>query len=495
MDTDASTPTPAERLPARFETTTFAADARELPDDTPARLAGRVVLWRQFGGLCFGHVLDGTGTVQFSIKRDELGDEAFDHWNKEIGVGDFVGLGGVMYTTRKGEKTLGATEIVILQRAQRQMPDKWAGIASPEVRYRKRYLDLIANQESRERFRTRFAIIQRIRSFLEANRFVEVETPILQDAAAGAAARPFITHHNALDQDFYLRISPETYLKRVVAGSFDRVFEIGRNFRNEGTDPSHLQEFTMLEWYAAYWDFRDNMRFVRELILAVLDDVIGSRVVEFQGVALDFDGDWPELDFRDEVQRRTGIDLRALTTLDALKPAVAALDLDVDVNDFHSWASLVDALYKRTVRPHLIQPCFVTNQPTELVPLARRNDDDPTQLDMFQVVVNEWEIVKAYSELVDPVDQLARLQEQVALREAGDDETMMLEEDFIECMEYGMPPMSGLGLGIDRFVALLTDAPNLRDVVLFPSMRRVVGDTVDHDGETDASETIEADPA
>lgn len=475
MDTDADTPEPAQPLSSRFETTTFAADARELPDDVAARLAGRVVLWRQFGGLCFGHVLDGTGTVQFSIKRDELGDEAFDRWNKEIGVGDFIGLGGVMYTTRKGEKTLGATEIVILQRAQRQMPDKWAGISSPEVRYRKRYLDLLANPASRERFRTRFAIVARIRAFLEANRFVEVETPILQEAAAGAAARPFVTHHHALDQDFYLRISPETYLKRVVAGSFDRVFEIGRNFRNEGTDPSHLQEFTMLEWYAAYWDFRDNMDFIKELILTVLDEVLGSRVVEFQGVALDFDGEWPEIDFRDEVQRRTGIDLRVLRTLEELKAAVTELNLDIDVDGVHSWASLVDSLYKRTVRPYLIQPCFVTNHPTELVPLARRNDDDPSQLDMFQVVVNEWEIVKAYSELVDPVDQLARLQEQVVMREAGDDETMMLEEDFIECMEYGMPPMSGLGLGIDRFVALLTDAPNLRDVVLFPAMRRAEG--------------------
>lgn len=468
-------------LPSKYATTTFAADARELPDDTPARLAGRVVLWRQFGGLSFGHVLDGTGRVQFSIKRDELGDEAFDHWNGTIGVGDFVGLDGVMYTTRKGEKTLGATSLAILGRAQRQMPDKWAGISNAEVRYRKRYLDLLANADSRERFRTRFAVIRRIREFLEAHRFVEVETPILQEAAAGAAARPFVTHHNALDEDFFLRISPETYLKRVVAGSFDRVFELGRNFRNEGTDPSHLQEFTMLEWYAAYWDFRDNMAFVRELVLAVLDDVLGTRQVEYQGVTLDFDAEWPELDFRDEVHRRTGIDLRAVRELDALRAAVKGLDLDLDVADFHSWASLVDALYKRTVRPHLVQPCFVVNHPTELVPLARRNDDDPTQLDMFQVVVNTWEIVKAYSELVDPVDQRARLEEQMELRAAGDDETMMLEEDFIECMEYGMPPMSGLGLGIDRFVALLTDAPNLRDVVLFPAMRRLDADTEERD--------------
>ena len=294
---------------------------------------------------------------------------------------------------------------------------------------------------------------------------------MLQAAASGAAARPFSTHHNALDRDFYLRISPETYLKRVVAGGFDRVYEIGRNFRNEGIDTSHLQEFTMLEWYAAYWDYTDNMTAVRELIVAALEEVTRSTTVEFDGVTLDFGAEWPVIDYRTAVRDATGIDLAVVRDVDTLKAEIAGRGIADDLGDTVSYGALVDLLYKRTVRPSLVQPCFLVHHPAELVPLARRNDDDPSVLDMFQVVVAGWEIVKAYSELVDPVEQEERLLEQVRLREAGDDETMMMEDDFIEAMRHGMPPMSGLGLGIDRFVALATGAPTLRDVVLFPLLR------------------------
>jgi len=363
------------------------------------------------------------------------------------------------------------SDLQLLSRAFRPMPDKWSGVHDTEIKYRKRYLDLVANPDSRARFLVRTKVIAGIRRFLDDHGFIEVETPILQAAASGAAARPFSTHHNALDKDFFLRISPETYLKRVIAGSFDRVYELGRNFRNEGIDSSHLQEFTMLEWYAAYWDYRDNMRFVQELVQTVLDDVRGSRTVTLQGTELDFDGDWPVVDYREAVNEHTGIDLVAIRDVDELKLAIKAAGLGDDLDDTVSYAALVDLLYKRTVRPRLIQPCFLVHHPAELVPLARRSDDDGTRLDMFQVVVNGWEIVKAYSELIDPFEQRSRLEEQVELRAQGDDETMMMEDDFIECMEYGMPPMSGLGLGIDRFVALITDAPTLRDVVLFPQMR------------------------
>ncbi|MBL7495066.1 lysine--tRNA ligase [Frankia sp. CNm7] len=467
---DESTP----RMPrSGYQTDTVAAAVQTTPDGTPARIAGRLVLWRRMGGLVFGHIQDRSGRVQISLARNDLGEETFKAWHSSARVGDFVGVTGTVYTTRKGERTVAASDFTVLNRAVRALPDKWHGVADVETRYRRRYLDLLANPESRERFQIRSRVISRIRRFLDEADFLEVETPILTDAASGAAARPFITRHNALGEDFYLRISPETYLKRVVAGSFDRVYEIGRNFRNEGIDPSHLQEFTMLEWYAAYWDYRDNMNVVRELIRAVLDDVVGSRAVTYEGVKLDFGADWPVLDYREEVQRRTGVDLRVVRDFETLKEKCAAFGLDV--TKAVSYAGLVDLLYKKTVRPELVQPCFLVGHPVELVPLARRNDEDPTRLDMFQVVVNGWEIVKAYSELVDPVDQRARLEEQAELRAAGDDETMMLEEDFIEAMEYGMPPMSGLGLGIDRFVALLTDAPTLRDVVLFPSMRGAKG--------------------
>lgn len=448
-----------------------AASVQDAPEGSNVRLAGRVVLWRRMGGLIFGHLQDRSGRVQISLSRDELGADVFTEWSRAVKIGDFVGVTGSPYTTRRGERTVAVSELTVLNRTVRALPDKWQGLSNVEARYRRRYLDLLVNADSRERFQTRARIIRRIRRFLDDSDFLEVETPTLQEAASGAAARPFVTRHNALGEDFYLRISPETFLKRVVVGSLDRVYELGRNFRNEGMDASHLQEFTMLEWYAAYWDYRDNMTFVRELILTVLDEVLGTRAVTYDGVKLDFGADWPELDYRTEIARRTGIDLTVVRDLPALREQVAGLGLDVE--DAVSYAGLVDLLYKKTVRPALVQPCFLVHHPAELVPLARRSDEDPTRLDMFQVVVNGWEIVKAYSELIDPVEQRRRLEEQAELREAGDDETMMMEEDFIEAMEYGMPPMSGLGLGIDRFVALLTDAPTLREVVLFPAMRGI----------------------
>ncbi len=459
----------------RYAVDTRAVDAPAKDDEETISMAGRVVLWRDMGGLTFGQIQDQSGRVQVSLQKKELGAEVYKPWAKGVSIGDYIGVRGHMWTTNKGERTLAASELTVLSRNFRPMPDKWAGVADTEIKYRKRYLDLLANPESRERFRTRTKVISGIRRFLDDHDFIEVETPMLQGAASGAAARPFSTHHNALDRDFFLRISPETYLKRVVAGSFDRVYELGRNFRNEGIDSSHLQEFTMLEWYAAYWDYRDNMAFTQELVQHLLDTVRGSRVVTLQGVDLDFDGDWPVIDYRDAVREQTGIDLHTIRDVDELKVAIKAAGLGDDLDDTVSYAALVDLLYKRTVRPTLIQPCFLVHHPAELVPLARRSDEDGTRLDMFQVVVNGWEIVKAYSELIDPFEQRARLEEQVELRAQGDDETMMMEDDFIECMEYGMPPMSGLGLGIDRFVALITDAPTLRDVVLFPLMRDEAG--------------------
>ena len=446
----------------------IAADGPPPPTD---RVAGRVMLWRHMGKRLFGTLQDGSGRLQVSLFRDEMDPDVYRQLAKGVRLGDFIGVEGYRYITGKGEPTLGAREVTVLQRALEPMPDKWAGVVDTDLRYRKRYLDLLGNPESRRRFEVRSRLVTHIRRWLDDRGFVEVETPMLQAAASGAAARPFSTHHNALDRDFYLRISPETYLKRVVAGGFDRVYEIGRNFRNEGIDSSHLQEFTMLEWYAAYWDYTDNMAAVRDLIVSALEAVVGSTVVEVDGVEVDFGAEWPVIDYRTAVAEATGIDLAAVRDVDALKSAITSRGIADDLDDAPSYAALVDLLYKRTVRPSLVQPCFLVHHPAELVPLARRSDDDPTVLDMFQVVVAGWEIVKAYSELVDPVEQEERLLEQVRMREAGDDETMMMEDDFIEAMRHGMPPMSGLGLGIDRFVALATGAPTLRDVVLFPLLR------------------------
>jgi len=474
---------PAREAPASgYPVDTLAEKAKDLPDGATVQMAGRLMLWRRFGGIAFGHLQDRSGRLQIAVQRAVVPKERFAEWTKGLRVGDFVGVTGKMWTTDKGERTVSVEDLTVLNRSMSSLPDKWHGMSNPEARARKRYLDLLVNDVSRKRFLTRTEIVRRIRRFLDDQDFLEVETPILSGAASGAAARPFITHHNALDEDLFLRISPETYLKRLVAGGLDRVYEIGRNFRNEGIDTSHLQEFTMLEWYAAYWDYRDNMTAIREMFQAVLDDVIGSRVIEYDGVQLNFDGEWPELDYREEVQKATGVDLRVVRDLESLRAALKGGQHEE--LDSPSYAGLVDMLYKKTVRPTLIQPCFLVGHPVELVPLARRSDEDPSRLDMFQVVANSWELVKAYSELVDPVDQRERLEEQARMRTAGDDETMMLEEDFIEAMEHGMPPMSGLGLGIDRFTALLTNATTLRDVVYFPQLRRHEGQ--DEPAETDA---------
>lgn len=470
----AQTTQPERGAPAsRYPVDTLAKQAQELPDGTTVTVAGRLMLWRRFGGIAFGTLQDRSGRVQIAVQRAVVPPEKFKEWTKGLRIGDFVGVTGTMWTTDKGEHTVSVKDLTVLNSAVLSLPDKWHGISNPAVRARKRYLDLLVNPESRERLATRSRIIQRIRKFLDDQDFLEVETPILQAAASGAAARPFSTHHNAIDEDLFLRIAPETYLKRLVAGGLDRVYELGRAFRNEGMDSSHLPEFTILEWYAAYWDYQDNMVAIRDLMHAVLDDVIGTRVITYDGTELNFDGDWPVIDYRDAVREATGIDLREVRDLPALRSALKDKNLNLDGP---SYAALVDLLYKRTVRPNLIQPCFLVGHPVELVPLARRNDDDPSKLDMFQVVANSWELVKAYSELVDPVDQRARLEEQATLREAGDDETMMLEEDFLEAMEYGMPPMSGLGLGIDRFTAFLTNAQTLRDVVYFPALRSHEGE-------------------
>lgn len=487
--------------PGRYETSGSLAEVRARIDADPVthddieadpdaagteRVAGRVMLWRHMGKRLFGTLQDGTGRLQVSLFRDDMDPDTYRALAKGVRMGDFIGVDGYRYTTAKGEPTLGARSVTVLQRALEPMPDKWSGVHDTDLRYRKRYLDLLVNHESRQRFQVRSAMISFIRRWLDDHGFMEVETPMLTPAASGAAARPFSTHHNALDRDFFLRISPETYLKRVVAGGFDRVYEIGRNFRNEGIDASHLQEFTMLEWYAAYWDYTDNMSAIAELLTATLVATTGATTVDHDGVVLDFGGQWPVYDYRTLVRDATGIDLSEVRDVDTLKAEITSRNIADDLGDTVSYGALVDLLYKRTVRPSLVQPCFLIHHPAELVPLARRNDDDPSVLDMFQVVVAGWEIVKAYSELVDPVEQEQRLLEQVALREAGDDETMMMEDDFIEAMRHGMPPMSGLGLGIDRLVALATGAPTLRDVVLFPLLREAPRDTTDDtDDDTD----------
>jgi lysyl-tRNA synthetase class 2 len=329
------------------------------------------------------------------------------------------------------------------------------------------------NQDTMERFRLRSRVVRAIRKFLESHQFEEVETPVLQTKASGATARPFFSHHNALDMPVTLRIAPETWLKRLIVGGMDRVYEFARCFRNEGMDPSHLQDFTMLEFYAAWWNYEDNMRFTEKLIQSVVQEINGSLTLELKGRTVDFSGSWPRVSFRDLLLKDAGIDI----TVDNTAPKLLARMKDQGIFlegvpvETLGFGNLVDQLYKKVSRPKLLGPMFLVEHPIELSPLARRNDKDETLTDRFQVVVRSWEIVNAYSELVDPIDQRQRLDSQASLKEAGDLEAMELDEEYLLAMEYGMPPISGFGMGIDRLVCLLTNQDNLRDVVLFPLMK------------------------
>ncbi|RME73429.1 MAG: lysine--tRNA ligase [Planctomycetota bacterium] len=450
------------------------------PEDSPVlRIAGRVVALRAMGRLSFGHLQDHTGRLQFALNQRVLGKGACKRFLKRVDLADHVGLEGRFLRTRRGEITLNVTGWRMLSKALRPLPAKWHGLHDQETRWRQRYLDLIVNPETRERFRVRGEVVRALRRYLEANDFVEVETPVLAPTASGALARPFVSHHNALDMEVYLRIAPETYLKRLIVGGYDRVFEMARCFRNEGMDPSHLQEFTMLEWYAAYWNYEDNMRFTEALVRHTIEQVCGSLQVQFAGEPVDFGGEWPRRSLRELILEDAGIDIDACPDAESLRAAIAerGIDLERPAEEIARLGrgNLIDRLYKVVSRRKIRGPLFLVGHPADLSPLARRSDDDPGRADRFQLVVCGWEIVNAYSELIDPLEQRRRLEEQAAARAAGDEEAMAAEEDYLVAMEHGMPPVSGFGMGIDRFCALLTGAENLRDVVFFPLMRPLAG--------------------
>lgn len=459
--------------PERFISTHTLADAATLPDATSnVKIAGRIVGLRKMGKLTFAHLQDLEGRVQIALKRDTLGD-AYNLFHKIIDIGDFVGVSGEMFTTKTGEKTLLTEEYVFLGKALRELPEKWHGLSDIELRYRQRYLDLITNPESRRIALLRSRLTRAIREFLDGQGFIEVETPVLTNQASGALARPFETHHNALDIDVYLRIAPETYLKRLVVGGFNHVYEIARNFRNEGISPVHLQDFTMIEGYSAYWNYEDNMRLMRAMILHVLEHVFGTYEIQIGEHLIDFSQPWPTVTFRELLLRDADIDINNYPDGPSLLAAVRAKGIHLEHENLAALGkgNLIDVLYKKVSRPKIIAPTFLTAHPIELSPLARRNDQDGSIADRFQLLVNGAEIINAYSELVDPLDQRQRLEEQASLRSQGDAEAMPLDNDYLRAMEYGMPPISGWGMGIDRLLQVLLDLPNIRDGVLFPLMR------------------------
>jgi lysyl-tRNA synthetase class 2 len=458
----------------RFERSHRLHEAAVLADGTgPVSVAGRIVSLRYFGKLAFGHLYDLEGKLQFALQKNKLG-EKFDLFKNAVDIGDFVGLTGTMITTKTGEKTVDVDGFTFLSKSLRPLPEKFHGLTDPELRLRRRYLDLITTQESRERFMKRTRIIKTIRDFLDGNGFLEIDTPVLSNKACGALARPFVTHNNALDIDVFMRIAPETYLKRAIAGGFDRVYEFARSFRNEGVDASHLPDFTLLEYYCAYWNYVDNMNFTEKLMKHLLTAVNGGLELTYENTKINFDGSWPRYSFREVLLRDCGVDIDTFPERDGLMAEIdrqgIRFETDVEIKSAGR-GTLIDLLYKKVSRPKMIDPQFITHHPLDLSPLARKNDDNPLVVDRFQLVVNGWEVVNAYSELVDPIDQAERFKEQAAARAQGDTEAMEVDNDFVRCMEFGMPPISGWGMGVDRIVALLTNASTLRDVVLFPLLR------------------------
>ena len=466
--------------PERWERSHTLAEASSLEEGVSGvRVCGRIVSRRDFGKLTFFDIQDLHGRIQCSVQKDDLGAEVFGQFNKLVDIGDFVGIVGATYNTRIGQLTVRASEWQFLGKMLRPMPEKFHAISDQEIRYRRRYLDLISDADSRARFKMRRDFIRALREGLDAALFDEVETPVLQTKPSGALATPFETHHAALDIPVYMRIAPETYLKRCIVAGFDRVYEFARVFRNEGMDPSHLQDFTMLEYYAAYWNYVDNMDFTERLLRDVIERCTGSLVVSHAAGDIDFGGEWPRVSLSHLISEHAGIDIAAHETAESLKVAIKDQGIFLDDIDHLGRGALIDQLYKKTVRPRLKQPTFVTQHPVDLSPLARRNDDDGNITDRFQLVIHGWEVINAYSELVDPIDQRERLEEQARLHADGDDEAMVMEEDYLLAMEHGMPPISGWGMGIDRMVALLCGAENLRDVVLFPLLKPEVGDAID----------------
>lgn len=455
----------------RFERTHTLLQARALPTDTHVAVCGRLISKRIMGKLIFAHIYDIDATVQISISKGDA-EEAFMDFKNFVDTGDYIAVEGEMYTTHVGEVTVRVHKLTILSKALRPLPEKWHGISDVDLKYRQRYLDLIANEETRDVFKTRMKLLQSIRQYLFQNDFVEVETPILQNVACGAMAKPFITKHNALDKDYFLRIAPELYLKQVIAGGFDRVFELGKNFRNEGMDPSHLQEFTMLEWYASYWDFNDNIEFLTKMLQKIIMDIKGSLKITYQGQEFDF-SNFKKLNYTEELNKALGVNILEIKDAKELKEILMKDNSlnKAEIQGLPSLTAVVDFAFKKMIRVNIVEPTIVYNYPAFMIPLARRNDQDNRLIDMFQLIVNGWEIVKAYSELVNPITQRETFEEQMENRKNGDEEAMEIDENFLLAMEHGMPPMSGLGIGIDRFVSLLTDQPTLRDVILFPIMK------------------------
>ena len=459
----------------RFEVTDYAAEIRaqydHLDEDEEGGevcIAGRLMAIRGHGKASFSTLNDRTGNIQIYFKQDVLGEKKYKEEFKRLDIGDIIGIRGVVFKTRRGEVTVRVEDFDLLSKSLRPLPEKFHGLKDVDTRYRQRYLDLMVNYEVRDTFRKRAKIIRSIRSYLDERDFLEVETPVLSTIAGGAAARPFITHHNALDIDLYLRIATELSLKRLIVGGLDRVYEMGRIFRNEGMDVRHNPEFTSIEIYQAFGDYRDLMEITEGIVRRTAEDVLGTTKITYQGVEIDL-GTVRTVSMNDAVCEATGRDFLSCTTVDEAR--AMAKEIGVPFEERHGIGGILNAAFEEKVEETLIQPTFITGHPTEISPLAKRNPDDPRITDRFEFFVYGRELANGFTELNDPIDQEQRFIDQLAQREAGDAEAHVMDRDYVTALEYGLPPTGGLGIGIDRLVILLTDSPSIRDVLLFPTMK------------------------
>ena len=437
-------------------------------------LAGRMMSKRGMGKVTFCDLQDNTGRIQMYARGDELGEEVFETF-KKYDIGDIIGVEGEVFLTKRGEQSLRLTAVTLLSKSLIPLPEKFHGLTDKETRYRQRYVDLIVNPEVRRAFEIRSQFITYLRSFLDSRGYIEVDTPVLNTISGGASARPFVTHHNTLDMDMYMRIATELHLKRLIVGGMDRVYEVGRLFRNEGMDPKHNPEFTTVEWYQAYANYEDMMDMFEAMLSGAAQEILGTQQVSWLGHDLDLTPAWPRMTMAEAVKQYTGADFMACST-DAEAVAEAkklGVEFDGKKGKDATWGNLLYECFDRFVEEQLIQPVFITKHPVDVSPLAKRSPEDERLTDRFELFIAKCEICNAFSELNDPIDQRARFQRQADLRARGDDEASMMDEDFLNALEYGMPPTGGLGAGIDRIVMMLTNSDSIRDVLLFPTMKPI----------------------
>ncbi|GAA4653690.1 lysine--tRNA ligase [Anaerocolumna aminovalerica] len=446
------------------------AEQFETLEGKEVSIAGRLMSKRVMGKASFCNIQDKKGKVQIYVKRDEVGDEVYADF-KKFDVGDIVGIKGQVFRTHTGEVSVKATEVVLLTKSLQILPEKFHGLKDTDIRYRQRYVDLIVNPEVKDTFIKRSLIIREIRNYLDNKDFIEVETPVLVPNAGGAAARPFNTHHNALDEDLHLRISLELYLKRLIVGGLERVYEIGRVFRNEGLSVRHNPEFTLLELYQAYTDYYGMMDLVEELFRTVANKVLGTTTITYDGVEIDLAKPFERLTMLDAVKKYSGVDFTSINTEEEAK--ALADQHHIKYEDRHKKGDIINLFFEEYVEENLVQPTFIMDHPVEISPLAKRKPSDPNFTERFELFITKREMANAFSELNDPIDQKGRFEAQEALRAAGDDEANSMDEDFLNALEYGMPPTGGIGIGIDRFVMLLTDSAAIRDVLLFPTLKSI----------------------